>query len=113
PAKNSKHIEWRERNRLNLARTLKMGEICLLLDEPTNDLDVDTLQNLEEGMKNDIVLLYLLFLTYRLVLGRVATHILAFEDDEMCWFEGKVLTDFQEYEADLKAADRGAEPKRP
>mmetsp|Transcript_21282 Transcript_21282/g.37244 ORF Transcript_21282/g.37244 Transcript_21282/m.37244 type:complete len:559 (+) Transcript_21282:277-1953(+) len=98
-----------ERNRLNLARTLKMGGNLLLLDEPTNDLDVDTLQNLEEAIEN-FVGCAVIVSHDRWFLDRVATHILAFEDDgNVCWFEGN----FQEYEADLKRRNGGAEPKRP
>mmetsp|Transcript_25619 Transcript_25619/g.33534 ORF Transcript_25619/g.33534 Transcript_25619/m.33534 type:complete len:643 (+) Transcript_25619:68-1996(+) len=98
-----------ERNRLNLARTLKMGGNLLLLDEPTNDLDVDTLQYLEEAIEN-FVGCAVVVSHDRWFLDRIATHILAFEDDgNVCWFEGN----FQEYEADLKRRNGGAEPKRP
>jgi len=98
-----------ERNRLNLARTLKMGGNVLLLDEPTNDLDVDTLQALEEAIEN-FVGCAVVVSHDRWFLDRIATHILAFEDDgNVCWFEGN----FQEYEADLRRRNGGAEPSRP
>ena len=85
-----------ERNRVHLAKMLKSGGNVLLLDEPTNDLDVETLRALEEAL-----------LTFpgsavivshdRWFLDRVATHILAFEDDgSYTWFEGS----FSEYEED-------------
>ncbi len=81
-----------ERNRLNLALTLKQGGNLLLLDEPTNDLDVETLESLEEAL--------LAFTGCAVVvshdrwfLDRIATHILAWEgsDDEpgkWYWYEG-------------------------
>ncbi len=87
-----------ERNRLNLAKTLKVGGNVLLLDEPTNDLDVDTLRALEEALLNfggcAVVVSH-----DRWFLDRIATHILAFEgDSKVVWFEGN----YQDYEADRK-----------
>jgi ATPase subunit of ABC transporter with duplicated ATPase domains len=70
-----------ERNRLNLALTLKQGGNLLLLDEPTNDLDVETLQSLEDALLEfpgcAVVISH-----DRWFLDRVATHILAWEGDE-------------------------------
>jgi len=88
-----------ERNRLNLALTLKEGGNLLLLDEPTNDLDVETLQSLENALLEfpgcAVVITH-----DRWFLDRVATHILAYEGDDedpakWHWFEGN----FEAYEA--------------
>src|SRR6476620_11624523 len=101
-----------ERNRLNLALTLKMGGNLLLLDEPTNDLDVETLQSLEDALLEfpgcAVVISH-----DRWFLDRIATHILAWEgtdEDEATWFwyEGN----FADYE-DNKVARLGAEAARP
>ena len=101
-----------ERNRLNLALTLKMGGNLLLLDEPTNDLDVETLQSLEDALLEfpgcAVVISH-----DRWFLDRVATHILAWEGDDedqaqWFWFEGN----FANYEAN-KIARLGAEAARP
>jgi ATP-binding cassette ChvD family protein len=101
-----------ERNRLNLALTLKMGGNLLLLDEPTNDLDVETLQSMEDALLEfpgcAVVISH-----DRWFLDRVATHILAWEGDqedqaEWFWFEGN----FADYEAN-KIARLGAEAARP
>ncbi|CAM9489792.1 unnamed protein product [Phaeothamnion confervicola] len=98
-----------ERNRLNLARTLKQGGNVLLLDEPTNDLDVDTLRALEEAI-DGFVGCAVVVSHDRYFLDRVATHILAFEDDGgVVWFEGN----FQEYEADFRKRSGVLEPRRP
>ncbi|CAM3146008.1 energy-dependent translational throttle protein EttA [Stackebrandtia soli] len=86
-----------ERNRLNLALTLKQGGNVLLLDEPTNDLDVETLSSLENALLEfpgcAVVISH-----DRMFLDRVATHILAWEGDEdeprWFWFEGN----FESYE---------------
>ena len=101
-----------ERNRLNLALTLRQGGNLLLLDEPTNDLDVETLESLEEALlafpgctvcvSHD-----------RWFLDRIATHILAWEgtDEEpgrWHWFEGN----FQAYQAD-RISRLGEEASRP
>ncbi|MDX6321177.1 MAG: hypothetical protein QOF52_1035 [Propionibacteriaceae bacterium] len=101
-----------ERNRLNLALTLKMGGNTLLLDEPTNDLDVETLQSLEDALLEfpgcAVVISH-----DRWFLDRVATHILAWEGDDedqaqWFWFEGN----FADYEAN-KISRLGAEAARP
>ena len=69
-----------ERNRLNLALTLKMGGNMLLLDEPTNDLDVETLSSLEDALL-DFPGCAVVTSHDRWFLDRVATHILAWEGD--------------------------------
>ncbi|MDD7942064.1 energy-dependent translational throttle protein EttA [Actinomycetospora lutea] len=88
-----------ERNRLNLAMTLKQGGNLLLLDEPTNDLDVETLSSLENALENfpgcAVVVSH-----DRWFLDRVCTHILAWEgtDDHPAswfWFEGN-FADYEE-----------------
>jgi len=88
-----------ERNRLNLALTLKEGGNLLLLDEPTNDLDVETLSSLENALLEfpgcAVVITH-----DRWFLDRIATHILAYEGtdeqpDAWYWFEGN----FEAYEA--------------
>jgi ATP-binding cassette ChvD family protein len=81
-----------ERNRLNLALTLKMGGNLLLLDEPTNDLDVETLSSLEDALL-DFPGCAVVTSHDRWFLDRIATHILAWEGDdadpaEWFWFEG-------------------------
>ncbi len=87
-----------ERNRLNLALTLKEGGNLLLLDEPTNDLDVETLSSLENALLEfpgcAVVITH-----DRWFLDRIATHILAYEGtdenpDQWYWFEGN----FEAYE---------------
>ena len=101
-----------ERNRLNLALTLKQGGNVLLLDEPTNDLDVETLQSLEDALLEfpgcAVVISH-----DRWFLDRVATHILAWEgtDEDPAnwfWFEGN----FADYEEN-KIARLGPEASRP
>ncbi len=97
-----------ERNRLNLALTLKMGGNLLLLDEPTNDLDVETLGSLENALLEfpgcAVVISH-----DRWFLERVATHILAYEgDSQWFWFEGN----FESYEAN-KVERLGVEASRP
>ncbi|MDO5494850.1 MAG: energy-dependent translational throttle protein EttA [bacterium] len=101
-----------ERNRLNLALTLKQGGNVLLLDEPTNDLDVETLSSLENALENfpgcAVVITH-----DRWFLDRVATHILAYEGteeepDRWYWFEGN----FEGYEAN-KVSRLGVEAARP
>jgi energy-dependent translational throttle protein EttA len=85
-----------ERNRVHLAKLLKRGSNLLLLDEPTNDLDVDTLRALEEALE-DFAGCAVIISHDRWFLDRIATHILAFEDDSHVeWFEGN----FQDYEKD-------------
>ncbi len=101
-----------ERNRLNLALTLKIGGNLLLLDEPTNDLDVETLQSMEDALLEfpgcAVVISH-----DRWFLDRVATHILAWEGDaedqaKWFWFEGN----FADYEAN-KIQRLGVEAARP
>ena len=101
-----------ERNRLNLALTLKQGGNVLLLDEPTNDLDVETLGSLENALLEfpgcAVVVSH-----DRWFLDRVATHILAYEGTEenpssWYWFEGN----FASYEEN-KVARLGADAARP
>ncbi|MGF2947904.1 energy-dependent translational throttle protein EttA [Microbacterium alcoholitolerans] len=101
-----------ERNRLNLALTLKEGGNLLLLDEPTNDLDVETLSSLENALLEfpgcAVVITH-----DRWFLDRIATHILAYEGTdenpaEWHWFEGN----FEAYEAN-KIERMGPEAARP
>jgi ATP-binding cassette ChvD family protein len=101
-----------ERNRLNLALTLKQGGNLLLLDEPTNDLDVETLSSLENALLEfpgcAVVITH-----DRWFLDRVATHILAYEGsddnpDQWYWFEGN----FDSYEEN-KIERLGAEAAKP
>ncbi|MEY7972554.1 energy-dependent translational throttle protein EttA [Saccharomonospora xinjiangensis] len=101
-----------ERNRLNLALTLKQGGNLILLDEPTNDLDVETLGSLENALEEfpgcAVVISH-----DRWFLDRVATHILAWEGTEenpakWFWFEGN----FEGYEKN-KVERLGAEAARP
>lgn len=101
-----------ERNRLNLALTLRQGGNLLLLDEPTNDLDVETLGSLENALLEfpgcAVVISH-----DRWFLDRVATHILAYEGDDQdpskwYWFEGN----FESYEAN-KVDRLGADAARP
>ena len=87
-----------ERNRVHLAKTLRMGANVLLLDEPTNDLDVETLQALEAAL-DDYPGCAVVISHDRWFLDRVATHILAFEgNSHVEWFEGN----FEAYETDKK-----------
>jgi ATP-binding cassette ChvD family protein len=101
-----------ERNRLNLALTLKEGGNLILLDEPTNDLDVETLSSLENALENfpgcAVVISH-----DRWFLDRTCTHILAWEGDDdneakWFWFEGN----FGAYE-DNKLERLGADAARP
>ncbi len=101
-----------ERNRLNLALTLKEGGNLLLLDEPTNDLDVETLGSLENALLEfpgcAVVITH-----DRWFLDRIATHILAYEGtdenpDRWYWFEGN----FESYEAN-KIERLGADAASP
>ena len=87
-----------ERNRVQLAKVLTQGGNVLLLDEPTNDLDVDTLRALEDALLEfpgcAVVISH-----DRWFLDRIATHVLAFEDEaEVVWFEGN----FSDYEAERR-----------
>ena len=101
-----------ERNRLNLALTLKQGGNLLLLDEPTNDLDVETLGSLENALL-DFPGCAVVISHDRWFLDRVATHILAYEGTEehpasWYWFEGN----FEAYEAN-KVERLGPDAARP
>jgi ATP-binding cassette ChvD family protein len=97
-----------ERNRLNLALTLKQGGNLLLLDEPTNDLDVETLGSLENALL-DFPGCAVVISHDRWFLDRVATHMLAYEgDSKWFWFEGN----FESYEAN-KIERLGPEAARP
>jgi ATP-binding cassette ChvD family protein len=97
-----------ERNRLNLALTLKVGGNLLLLDEPTNDLDVETLSSLENALL-DFPGCAVVVSHDRWFLDRVATHILAYEgESNWFWFEGN----FDSYEKN-KVERLGAEAARP
>ncbi|WP_433079834.1 energy-dependent translational throttle protein EttA [Dactylosporangium sp. CA-052675] len=110
--KPTKVLSGGERNRLNLALTLKIGGNVLLLDEPTNDLDVETLSSLENALLEfpgcAVVISH-----DRMFLDRVATHILAWEGDDenparWFWFEGN----FESYEKN-KVDRLGPEAARP
>ena len=101
-----------ERNRLNLALTLKQGGNLLLLDEPTNDLDVETLSSLEDALLNfpgcSVVVSH-----DRWFLDRIATHILAWEGTDedpgnWYWFEGN----FESYQEN-RIARLGPEASKP
>jgi ATP-binding cassette ChvD family protein len=97
-----------ERNRVNLALTLKQGGNLLLLDEPTNDLDVETLSSLENALL-DFPGCAVITSHDRWFLDRVATHILAWEGGaSWFWFEGN----FEGYEKN-KIDRLGAEAARP
>jgi len=97
-----------ERNRVNLALTLKQGGNMLLLDEPTNDLDVETLSSLENALL-DFPGCAVITSHDRWFLDRIATHILAWEGGaSWTWFEGN----FESYEKN-KIERLGAEAARP
>ena len=94
-----KDLSGGERNRLHLAKLLKQGANVLLLDEPTNDLDVETLRALEDAVQafpgSAMVISH-----DRWFLDRIATHILAYEDDgSVIFHEGN----YSEYEEDRRA----------
>ncbi|WP_395146456.1 energy-dependent translational throttle protein EttA [Moraxella atlantae] len=97
-----------ERNRLQLAKTLKQGANVLLLDEPSNDLDVETLRALEEAV--EVFPGTVMVVSHdRWFLDRIATHILAFEEEGPVWFDGN----YSEYEAyRKKQLGDDAGPKR-
>lgn len=97
-----------ERNRVHLAKVLRLEANVLLLDEPTNDLDVNTLRALEEALQNfagcAVVISH-----DRWFLDRIATHILAFEgDSRVVWYDGN----YSEYEEDRKRR-LGIDAERP
>ena len=98
PISEARRCAGGERNRLNLALTLKQGGNLILLDEPTNDLDVETLQSLENALL-EFPGCAVITSHDRWFLDRVATHILAWEGDDeeparWFWFEGN----FESYE---------------
>ncbi|WP_288336741.1 energy-dependent translational throttle protein EttA [uncultured Gordonia sp.] len=109
--KRSEVLSGGERNRLNLALTLKEGGNLILLDEPTNDLDVETLSSLENALEQfpgcAVVISH-----DRWFLDRTCTHILAWEgnveEGTWFWFEGN----FEAYEAN-KVDRLGADAARP
>ena len=106
--KQAKVLSGGERNRLNLALTLKMGGNLLLLDEPTNDLDVETLGSLENALL-EFPGCAVITSHDRWFLDRIATHILAYEgDSQWFWFEGN----FESYEKN-KIERLGADAARP
>ncbi len=93
-----KDLSGGERGRLHLALTLKQGGNVLLLDEPSNDLDVETLRALEEALL-DFPGTAIIISHDRWFLDRIATHILAYEDDsQINFFAGN----YTEYEEDRK-----------
>jgi ATPase subunit of ABC transporter with duplicated ATPase domains len=99
-----------ERNRVHMAKLLKEGGNVLLLDEPTNDLDVETLQALEQAIE-DFAGCAIIISHDRFFLDRLCTHILAFEGDaHVEWFEGN----FEAYEQDKvrRLGPDALEPKR-
>ena len=101
-----------ERNRLNLALTLKQGGNLLLLDEPTNDLDTETLASLETALE-EFSGCAVITSHDRFFLDRIATHILAWEGDDenpgkWFWFEGN----FEAYQEN-RIARLGAEAAKP
>ena len=109
--KPAKVLSGGERNRLNLALTLKQGGNLILLDEPTNDLDVETLGSLENALQQfpgcAVVISH-----DRWFLDRTCTHILAWEgnvaEGQWFWFEGN----FEDYEKN-KVERLGAEAAKP
>ena len=105
-----KDLSGGERGRLHLALTLKRGANVLLLDEPSNDLDVETLRALEEALL-DFPGSAIVISHDRWFLDRIATHILAYEDDsQVVFFDGN----YTEYEADRKKrlGDAASQPHR-
>ena len=96
-----------ERNRLNLALMLKEGANVLLLDEPTNDLDVNTLRALEDAI-DTFAGVSLVISHDRWFLDRIVTHILAFENGEVVWYDGN----WSEY-AEWRREKLGGEADRP
>lgn len=97
-----------ERNRLQLAKTLKQGANVILLDEPSNDLDVETLRALEDAV--EVFPGTVMVVSHdRWFLDRIATHILAFEEEGPIWFDGN-YSEFEAYRKKQLGAD--AEPRR-
>jgi energy-dependent translational throttle protein EttA len=109
--KNVGQLSGGERGRLHLAATLLKGGNVLLLDEPSNDLDVETLRALEDAL-SEFAGSALVISHDRWFLDRIATHILAAEDNsKWVFYEGN----YQEYEADKRKrlGEEGARPHRP
>jgi sulfate-transporting ATPase len=109
--KNVGQLSGGERGRLHLAATLLKGGNVLLLDEPSNDLDVETLRALEEALL-EFAGSVMVISHDRWFLDRIATHILAAEDDsKWVFFEGN----YREYENDKirRLGEEGARPHRP
>lgn len=97
-----------ERNRLQLAKTLKQGANVILLDEPSNDLDVETLRALEDAI--GVFPGTVLCVSHdRWFLDRIATHILAFEEEGPVWYDGN-YSEYEAYRKKTLGADSG--PKR-
>ncbi|WP_019673989.1 energy-dependent translational throttle protein EttA [Psychrobacter lutiphocae] len=97
-----------ERNRLQLAKTLKQGANVILLDEPSNDLDVETLRALEDAIQ--VFPGSVLVVSHdRWFLDRIATHILAFEPEGPIWYDGN-YSEFEAYRKKTLGDDAG--PKR-
>ena len=98
-----------ERNRLQLAMTLREGGNVLLLDEPTNDIDINTLRALEDAL-DSFAGCVLVISHDRWFIDRLATHILSFEDEgQIQFFEGN----YSQYEAAKKERLGEVTPKRP
>ncbi|WP_273444570.1 energy-dependent translational throttle protein EttA [Neolewinella agarilytica] len=98
-----------ERNRLQLAMTLREGGNVLLLDEPTNDIDINTLRALEDAI-DSFAGCVLVISHDRWFIDRLATHILSFEDEgQIQFFEGN----YSQYEAAKKERLGDVSPKRP
>ena len=97
-----------ERNRLQLAKTLKQGANVILLDEPSNDLDVETLRALEDAVQ--VFPGTVMVVSHdRWFLDRIATHILAFEEEGPVWYDGN-YSEYEAYRKKTLGADAG--PKR-
>lgn len=97
-----------ERNRLQLAKTLKQGANVILLDEPSNDLDVETLRALEDAIQ--VFPGSVLVVSHdRWFLDRIATHILAFEPEGPVWYDGN-YSEYETYRKKTLGDDAG--PKR-
>ncbi|HEY8244811.1 MAG TPA: energy-dependent translational throttle protein EttA [Casimicrobiaceae bacterium] len=109
--KNVGQLSGGERGRLHLAKTLLTGANVLLLDEPSNDLDVETLRALEDAL-TEFPGTVLVISHDRWFLDRIATHILAAEDDSKWVF---VEGNYRDYEDDKikRLGEEGAKPHRP
>ena len=111
--KPSKVLSGGERNRLNLALTLKEGGNLILLDEPTNDLDVETLGSLENALEKFPVCAVVISHD-RWFLDRTCTHILAWEgnveEGQWFWFEGN-FGDYEKNKVD-RLGEEAARPSR-